>query len=77
MKENSIDKNILNFIKRYWKVILIVLICFGLFYWFQLRPAKIRKDCIYTIAEKCLQDMGRLNCEDAYRACLLRNGVAK
>jgi len=34
-----------NFLKKHWWVILIVVIGFGLFYWFQLRPISIKKEC--------------------------------
>ncbi len=77
MGKNKLMEKPKEFLKKYWWILLIVLICFGLFYWFQLRPAQIRKQCIYTIGGHCIRDMGYSDCEDQYRACLLRNGIAK
>jgi len=50
MKEKI--KKFLNLINQ-WKVILIILlIVFGLFYWFQIRPSIIYSDCNRIAADK-------------------------
>jgi len=60
-------------IKQYKYIILIVLIILaGAFYWFQLRPTMIRKEC-----SKLLTGFGSigLSGERNYNNCLLQNGL--
>jgi preprotein translocase subunit YajC len=72
------NKAIINLLKKYWWIVLIIIIGFGLFYWFQLRPAQIRRQCMYDVGGSCLQNMiTGSRCETQYKACLLRNGITK
>ncbi len=64
----------LNFIKQNWfKLVILIILIFaigGAFYWFQLRPNKIIKDC-YSLSF-------RLPVEDRdgfYQFCLKINGL--
>lgn len=49
----------------------LVLVVFFLFYWFQVRPESIRKECYkWTTKDPNLFDR-------QYRMCLLRNGLER
>jgi hypothetical protein len=41
-------KKILFYLKIHYKIILLILVVVGTFYWFQLRPTYIRKECNAT-----------------------------
>lgn len=71
-------------IKEYKGIIIIVLVLIlGAFYWFQIRPSFIRKDCykihfvstvpglIYERYFKTQESFG----EKAYQRCLYKNGL--
>lgn len=68
-------------------VLVVVLIGFG-FYWFQVRPSEIKKNCIKEIEstsggtayQQFLKETGGINLElpevgGKYKACLARNGL--
>lgn len=73
-------------IKKYWWIVIIILITGGAFYWFELRPAEIRKECIRLVSSQ-----GRFNPEKfvteysgktyfdkvAYKKCLIERGLEK
>jgi Na+/melibiose symporter-like transporter len=62
-----------------WVIILAVLF---FFYWFQVRPAKIRQQCTKEANQACaeikssLSNMLEVN-QAVYAHCLKRNGVEK
>lgn len=58
--------------------ILIILIS-GAFYWFQIRPANIRKDCIKKYPSAFYNGAGRLGASDeaGYKRCLMEHGLTK
>lgn len=59
-------------IKKYWWTVVIILIVIGgTFYWFQWRPAEIRKNC-YRI-NLGTEERFEMN----YKNCLLNNGLEK
>jgi len=68
-------KKFLNLINQ-WKVILIILlIIFGLFYWFQIRPSKIYSKCsdfawdalgIYIDDTQVISEMGKITLYDFF-----------
>jgi len=62
-------------IKHYKYIIIMVLaILAGLFYWFQLRPTAIRKEC--STGNGLLYLSGRSRISDLeYTDCLRRNGL--
>jgi len=51
-KEKEKPEEKTRIIKRNWIIILILLLVAGWFYWFQLRPAKIRQRCSQEALEK-------------------------
>lgn len=66
--------------KKYYTLIAITLIFLGFaFYWFQLRPAQIRKDCSKLLTSRGggLSNAGLPSGKNAYDYCLLRNGLEK
>ena len=76
-----------NSLKKYWWIILILLIGFILFYWFQLRPGQIRKGCSVVASElspqyninEHLQQLkeGVYFNETLYQKCLREHGINK
>ncbi|HRR94800.1 MAG TPA: hypothetical protein P5083_01520 [Candidatus Paceibacterota bacterium] len=82
-------KKFLNLINQ-WKVILIILlIIFGLFYWFQIRPSKIYSECGELAAHDALDMMDQQNSlvsqfmeydnfyDSFYKLCLRVKGINK
>lgn len=75
-------------IEKYKYIILIVLVLVASFYWFQLRPIQIRKQCAIEaclvgggIIEGrnffyCLNRSASINERD-YKNCLRKNGLEK
>lgn len=71
-------------IKEYKGIIIIVLILtLGAFYWFQIRPAQARKDCVKkypsAFGNVGFDSVGRLQYLDkaGYERCLRENGLDK
>lgn len=80
----------LKWIKQNWfklSIIVVALLIFGsLFYWYELRPSKIRKMCLYTASnpfgfnqEKFVaEQLGKTYFDEvAYKKCLLGKGLEK
>ena len=68
------NKNDMQKLKQYWVIILlIVVILGGLFYWFELRPAKIISDCS-SIARSNAK-LGYESFASVYDDCLMANGI--
>lgn len=65
-------KKLLAFISKNRIVIIIILVVFGLSYWFQLRPALIRKECIKQFPHAFyVSGTDRFN----YKKCLVEHGL--
>lgn len=64
------------FIKQNWfKVCLLIIVIItisGSFYWFQLKPSKIKKDCYSSSFRLPVEDR-----ESFYEFCLRTNGLEK
>jgi hypothetical protein len=64
------------------RIILLILALFllaGLFYWFELRPNTIRKNCEFMIFSKqraIYSGYGAVLQNNEFRQCLVRNGLA-
>ena len=58
------------------KIIAIIIVCFALFYWFQVRPAAIRKSCAENAKQFKIKNPNRTNeaMNNRYRLCLSENG---
>jgi len=63
-------------------LIVVILVLFGLFYWFSLRPTNIRKDCADESSIEAI--VGMLDDKESeyekqynfnYKQCLQRNGL--
>lgn len=54
-------------------ILLFILVSIILFYWFQIRPAEIRKSCVEKALAKDVFDDEQNN---YYRVCLVKNGLA-
>ncbi len=58
---------------------LVSSVAIGVFYWFQYRPAQIKKSCLSEIKNKddepgeFFQNMEHIN--NYYRVCLVRHGL--
>ena len=71
-------------IRKYWWIALIVLFCFSLFYWFQLRPSFIKGGCA-TKAIEALREQnnkGSLSMDEGkkiydmfYTICIHKEGL--
>ena len=62
----------MKYIKDNKIIILIIVIIFGWFYWFQFRPSQIRKDCYIKIKGQTMTaQLGNLR----YRTCLAEYGI--
>jgi len=75
-----------NFIKenwfKIWLLVIFVISIVGAFYWFQLRPARIRNECSQYLREPIkASSSGRLpeqtSGEVIYKKCLLEYGLEK
>ncbi len=73
-------------IKKYWWIIIIILITGFAFYWFQWRPVEIRKKCQRNIENIEYRDalkqqiklkLGGLEDSDLYQNCLRQHGLEK
>lgn len=76
------------FIKENWfklSIIIIIIIIFGGgFYWFQLRPTKIKQDCAWikriapaTIEEPAITKDDIKNSQLEYDKCVIENSTSK
>lgn len=74
-KENknliNFAKKIFQFVKKFFRWILLVLVLAAMFYWFQIRPQVIRRNCESTLSENM---SARQN--NKFRECLVKNGLA-
>jgi hypothetical protein len=72
-------KNSMEKIKQYKYIIIVALIILvGIFYWFQIRPAQARKECIKRYPNAFGRaDIGRLMIIDqpGYEKCLREHGL--
>jgi hypothetical protein len=59
-------------IKKYWWIIIVILIVGFSFYWYEWRPSQIRIEC----SKVCDLIAGEF-CEDKYQDCLFRHGLDK
>lgn len=64
----------MKFIPQY---LLIGFIIFTIFYWFQIRPSEIRKECLNDLSEtaKSSNGLSKTSMNDIYRMCLVKNGL--
>mgnify|MGYP001585033674 FL=1 len=63
-------------IKKYWWIIIIVLLLVGMFYWFQWRPAQIRKECgVELVSSYYDEEIERGNAR--YKECIIKHGLEK
>lgn len=69
--------------KRYFGIVtLIIFVLFifvAFFYWFQWRPAQVRKNCEFAVFGKGAALYGgtmAVRQNNKYRQCLIRNGLA-
>ena len=80
-KEKTEEK--VGVIKRYWIIILILFLIAGWFYWFQWRPAEIRKSCHQRIVDRpgdirltfSFNKFGITEYESLYEVCLHEMGL--
>ena len=66
--QNKINKNFLVVLS-----LVLIMLC-GLFYWFQIRPAQIRKECMISAQQGILSSQ-RIN--ELYSNCVKANGLEK
>jgi hypothetical protein len=71
MKEKI--KKLLALMNKNKVIIIIALIVIGLFYWYDLRPIKIRKECLKAMGEN--PTFASKNQVGKYRACLIKKGL--
>ncbi|MEK7575673.1 MAG: hypothetical protein AAB491_01130 [Patescibacteria group bacterium] len=75
-------------LKEYKYIIILILLMLGFtFYWFQLRPSQIRKECsthLTGLPSRAPSSSGGLfaalgsnSGEEAYKKCLAGNGLKK
>lgn len=73
-------------LKKYWWILLIALIVFGLFYWYQIRPSYISSVCYRMAVEKAIEkakeetgiETGKFRSSDYdfyYKLCLMKKGI--
>ena len=79
--ENSADKIIKLFKEKILPtlnsnkiIILLIIVIAGSFYWFQIRPERIRSNC-FNITVEILKDSKVDNYDFLFRACLNKNGI--
>lgn len=65
-------KNNPNKVMRFLIVIIVIFIAFGGFYWFSMRPANIRKDCVKSIGNRPLSGD---YANGLYKKCLIEHGL--
>ena len=71
MKEKI--KKIITLINKHKLILVIILVGVGLFYWCDLRPIKIRKECLRVMGEN--PNFAFKNQVGKYRACLIEKGL--
>jgi len=73
-------------IKKYWWILIIIVVAGTAFYWFQWRPAEIRKECAAFSQgkenkfnlEQFLSKYGSQEARDnLYKNCLREHGLEK
>ncbi len=66
---------------KYWWIILILIIASSIFYWYQYRPAQIRKDCMIKTNQRGFTGLGvsktQAQIDNDYTNCLRRNGLER
>lgn len=65
--------------KILWLVAIGIVLLSSLFYWFELRPQQIRKDCEFMIFSKeraYYTGSTAIRQNNEFRQCLVRNGLA-
>ena len=60
------------FIKENWFKFVILLVIFGLFYWYEWRPSEIKKECAEKTQKSVL--VSKLH-DNLYNQCLRENGL--
>lgn len=77
-KDNELFNGIIKFIKKNYKILLIILIIIGAFYWWEFRPSRIKSECAKWALEKANDSEGMYE-EDMYRdyysRCLHERGL--
>lgn len=77
-KDNELLNKIIKFIKTNYKILLIILIIVGAFYWWEFRPSQIKSECAKWALEKANDSEGMYE-EDVYRdyysRCLHERGL--
>lgn len=64
-------KKIFQFVKKFFRWILLLLVLTATFYWFQVRPQVIRRNC-----ESTLSGTASARQNNKFRECLVKNGLA-
>ncbi|MDO8452249.1 MAG: hypothetical protein Q7S79_00700 [bacterium] len=71
-------------LKKYWRVIIAILIVGLIFYWYEWRPAQVRKECAARVHEKTtgfdavlfLAKQGsQKDIDNLYKNCLREKGI--
>lgn len=65
--------------KIHYKIVILILVVVGTFYWFQVRPAQIKKECAHY-AQKLACDENDGGCEKErydfrFKKCLSEYGL--
>lgn len=64
-----------SFLKDNWfKVVIVLVIIIGWFYWFELRPGNIRHNCLKRVfdLEEVEENQNSVRLNNNYRACLIK-----
>lgn len=63
--------------ERFIKISFGIIFVVFLFYWFQIRPGEIRKNCEAYAGSKedTNYDSGKRRANNLYRQCLIKNGM--
>lgn len=59
------------------KILIIIVLILGWFYWFQIRPAQIRKECLNIVRQESKESekYSRAQATVRYRTCLIDRGM--
>jgi len=73
MKEKI--KKAITIINKHKLIFVIILVGVGLFYWYDLRPRKIRKECLRVMGEN--PNFASKSQVGKYKACLIEKGLER
>lgn len=81
----KIFDKIISWANKYKKILLIILVALGLFYWYSLRPSIIKRSCYNTASGEAIEkgkrdglSNGKFTKDDYdtyYKWCLQKNGL--